>query len=577
MASVIATKSNNSSDSSPRRWFHFTRADSERAEIEQILDLYWGGTERRITGLTLRIMAVNVIAILMLFLGVVYLGQYHKDLIEARLETFQREVELIAITFSESAIDENEQDSFSYEQVDSIIQRLDIDFDKELYLFNQDGKLSVKTANTVPYVPDTGFHSLQVLKDMMSLALVWVPDRQVFPSYSYPHPDSKSAVDYPDVLNALEGNSSLSAWQNAEEEVFLSAAVPIMRGDESFGALLMTWDGRELYHELSQVWLGILGIFVVTFIITIVLSIYLSGTIARPLKKLSKAADALRTGQGSVGDIPDFSDRFDEIGDLSIVLRDMTAALWERMDATEQFAADVAHELKNPLTSLRSAVETLPRVKKKQDKERLMEIVYHDLNRLDRLITDISYASRLDTELSRERFKKVDLRSLLHNLLKTYDDPIARPQEIKGWNYQVRSGAMTIEVNSVTDQDLFVWGIEGRLEQVFQNIVSNALSFSPEDGVVAFFIVPLKRRVLVTIENQGPSIPDEKLESIFERFYSERPDHEEYGQHSGLGLSICRQIVEAHGGRIFAENMSDEAGNSTGVRFSVLLNFVPKD
>jgi len=309
-------------------------------------------------------------------------------------------------------------------------------------------------------------------------------------------------------------------------------------------------------------------------LITVLLSIYLSGAIARPLKRLARAAERIRSGHSAGEDIPDLSYRHDEIGELSVVLKDMTQALWQRMDGIERFAADVAHELKNPLTSLKSAVETAAIVKKKEDREKLMNIIKHDAERLDRLITDISHASRLDTELSRETYTPVSINKILHNILDIYQNPLERQKPITG-------GPLSVvlpkeQINIILDipkevGEIMVIGIEMRLSQVFQNLLNNALSFSGKNTSIKIQAAQRLNAAVITVEDEGPGIPESKLDTIFERFYSERPDYEDYGRHSGLGLSICKQIIDAHDGRIFAENRKDLSGTILGAKFTVIL------
>jgi two-component system sensor histidine kinase ChvG len=258
-------------------------------------------------------------------------------------------------------------------------------------------------------------------------------------------------------------------------------------------------------------------------------------------------------------EIPDFTGRGDEIGDLSGSLREMTDALWQRMSAIERFAADVAHEIKNPLSSLRSAVETATRIEDPAKQRRLMAIIFDDVERLDRLITDISDASRLDAELGRLELAPVDIAAMLRALVdvdeatRTGDSP--RP----------------VVAVSVDDCELIVPGIESRLSQVFRNVIDNAVSFSPPGGEIRLTARHDGRAVLVTVDDEGSGIPEEKLTAIFDRFYSERPLGEKFGTHSGLGLSISKQIVEAHRGMIWAENRKDAAGATIGARFCIRL------
>jgi two-component system sensor histidine kinase ChvG len=290
----------------------------------------------------------------------------------------------------------------------------------------------------------------------------------------------------------------------------------------------------------------------------VLLSFYLAGTIARPIRKLAVAADHVRRGHGRHHEIPDFSHRGDEIGDLSGALRDMTAALWQRMDAIESFAADVAHEIKNPLTSLRSAVETVARVRDPDQQRRLMSIIEDDIHRMDRLISDISNASRLDAELSRAESEPVDIGRMLRMLADIHQTTAAERL------------APRIKLELPAGGDLTVPGLESRLVQVFQNVMANAVSFSPPDGVVSVRAAVTGDRVEVTVEDDGPGVPETKLDAIFDRFYTERPAGEKFGTHSGLGLSISKQIVDAHGGEIFARNRSD-GGRGRGAVFTVRL------
>jgi two-component system sensor histidine kinase ChvG len=274
------------------------------------------------------------------------------------------------------------------------------------------------------------------------------------------------------------------------------------------------------------------------------------------------AAERLRIGHGRADEIPDFTRRRDEIGELSRALREMTAALWLRMDATERFAADVAHELKNPLSSLASAIETLGRVTDPTQQQRLLAIVREDVMRLDRLISDISNASRLDAELSRAEAQPVELLTLLSTLADIHQTATENKGQSEG-----APPAIALDV----PRGLVVRGIESRLGQVFQNLISNALSFSPPGGTVAVAASRQGGIATVVVEDQGPGIPAAKLDAIFDRFYSERPAGEAFGTHSGLGLSIAKQIVETLGGSIRAENRIDADGKVAGARFVVAL------
>ncbi|MGQ3296306.1 MAG: sensor histidine kinase, partial [Shinella sp.] len=289
-------------------------------------------------------------------------------------------------------------------------------------------------------------------------------------------------------------------------------------------------------------------------------------TIANPLRRLSAAAVRVRRGGKNREEIPDFSDRQDEIGNLSVALRDMTNALYARIEAIESFAADVSHELKNPLTSLRSAVETLPLARNDQSRARLMEVIQHDVRRLDRLITDISDASRLDAELAREDAERVDVEKLARDLTRLLSEQSRAHAKVIAVDFKVEKAPHQGKGFLVNGHDL-------RLGQVITNLVENARSFVPEDGGrVSVTLARTQRWVLITVEDNGPGIRIENIDRIFERFYTDRPSSEAFGQNSGLGLSISRQIIEAHGGTITAENIpGGKPGDLRGARFTVRL------
>jgi two-component system sensor histidine kinase ChvG len=286
------------------------------------------------------------------------------------------------------------------------------------------------------------------------------------------------------------------------------------------------------------------------------MSFYLARAIARPIRRLAIAADRVRRGHGRFIEIPDFSRRRDEIGDLSSVLQRMTKELWERIDSIERFAADVSHEIKNPLTSLKSAVETAARLKDPERQKKLMDIVLEDVERLDRLISDISRASRLDAELQRAEMEAVDMRHMLTTLA-----------EVEGASTDTDAPKIVLDLPK--EGTLKVLGVEDRLVQVLRNIIANAKTFSPPRGTIRIGALSEGKFVTITVDDQGPGLPKGKLEAIFDRFYTERPAGEKFGTHSGLGLSISKQIMEAHDGQIFAENMVGPDGNTLGARFVV--------
>jgi two-component system sensor histidine kinase ChvG len=345
----------------------------------------------------------------------------------------------------------------------------------------------------------------------------------------------------------------------SDGRLLLSAAVPVQRYKQVLGALMLTRDNRAIAASLREVRADMLTIAVAALGITVMLSLYLAGTITHPIVRLARAADEIRLARESRPEIPDLGKRGDEIGDLNDALRSMTDALWLRINTIESFAADVAHELKNPLTSLRSAIEVAARPNlEPEQRAKLMAVVVQDIERLNRLISDISDASRLDAELMRGEFKTVDLKALLSDMVQHYATIAAQKAGVE------------VELRLSANPPYEGLGHDGRYGQVFRNIIDNALSFSPSGSriLVELSREPRNGPFVVTIDDEGTGIPEDNLESIFQRFYSERPT-EHFGQHSGLGLSICRQIMETYGGSISASNRRAPDGRVLGARFTV--------
>jgi two-component system, OmpR family, sensor histidine kinase ChvG len=336
------------------------------------------------------------------------------------------------------------------------------------------------------------------------------------------------------------------------------------------GALLLSTQGGDIDAVIASERVAIFQVFAVAALVMTLLSVLLANAIGEPLRKLSEAAVRVRRRVKSRQEIPDFTDRHDEIGQLSGALRDMTSALYARIDAIGSFAADVAHELKNPLTSLRSAVETLPLAKSEPARARLLAVIEHDVRRLDRLITDISDASRLDAELARGETSPVDMLRLVETVVGMQNEVIRGDQ--------ARISLLT-RPGPPSHPGWLVQGHDGRIGQVLVNILDNARSFSPPGHEVRVELSRDAGHITVIIDDDGPGIPEHALERIFERFYTDRPDHG-FGQNSGLGLSISRQIIEAHGGVISASNRSRSVGSDgevklDGARFTIRLPALP--
>jgi two-component system sensor histidine kinase ChvG len=370
---------------------------------------------------------------------------------------------------------------------------------------------------------------------------------------------------YQEVQQALDGRKASMVRINDRGEVIVSVSVPVQRFRAVHGALMLSTQGDDIDQLVTAERLAILKVFGIASGVMILLSLLLASTIAGPMRRLADSAERVRRRFQTRVVIPDFTRRRDENGQVSGALRDMTNALYSRIEAIEMFAADVAHELKNPLTSLRSAVETLPLARNETSRARLLEVIEHDVKRLDRLISDISDASRLDAELQRQDAIPVDLRRLLTTLTSVANETKLGHDVAVQTRFEGRSSNDSFAVN----------GHDSRLGQVISNLLSNAQSFSEPGNKVRLTCRRVRSEIEIVVDDDGPGIREDALERIFERFYTDRP-HQGFGQNSGLGLSISKQIVDAHGGRIWAENRpgpvdADGAPTVAGARFVVRL------
>lgn len=557
--------------------------DHKNSETRHVIEKRWSASSEKMSSLTVRILSVNIIAIMILGIGILYLGQYTESLIEGEMDAMQAEAQFMSGALSEGAVRPVFQISpiplSRTQQVEAIkpslarrmVARLGNSGTSRILLFSVDGMILADTENLSKnsrYIPredttaDRDKASIGELFDQSaSRFLDLIPTQTkltIFPAQKV-----NDVFAFNDSKQAMIGSVSSSAWERKDGSIILTAAAPIQKDKQVLGVVLMVRNGNELEDKITAIRVDVFRVFLGSLGITVMLSIYLSGLIGRPLKKLALAAEAVRTGKGRYTEIPDMSARGDEIGELSVVLRDMTEALWQRMNTIERFAADVSHEIKNPLTSLRSAVETAAKINDDEKRKKLMDVIYHDVQRLDRLISDISSASRLDAELTRDEMSQIDLSSLLYRLKDAYKKPMQRLENSNEDNDE--KIIVTVEKGAQT----YILGNEDRLSQVFGNLISNALSFSPEYKQVEITIKnnPLTKMVEIWVEDSGPGIPENKLQTIFDRFYTERPQHESYGSHSGLGLSISKQIIEAHEGNIYAENRPEKSG----ARFIVKL------
>jgi len=536
--------------------------------------------QRAFSTLTLRILAVNLIALMFLVAGVLFLGQYRSQLVERELATLSVEARVFAAMVSEGAVLEQSQIerdlALSPQLGRQMVRRLTETTQVRSRLFDAEGQLLadshllrsglglVEIEELPPLTADENDGITQVTTGLDRFLQALMPDFSSSSSYQrFSAEDQGLTLIGParqNVTRALIGNVSANAWGDRDQGMIFTAAAPVQQFKKILGAVLLIRDGTMVDQAMAEVRRSILYMSMIALAITVLLSFYLAGTIERPLKRLARAADQVRNSTGRTAHIPDFTGRNDEIGDLSHALREMTESLWQRLDSIEAFAADVAHEIKNPLTSLRSAVETAARLSDPEQQRKLMGIIQDDVRRLDRLISDISDASRLDAELSRAQAELVDVRTMLGMLADIHQHTIKVD----------KPDAPRMVLDIVGRGKLQVQAIEGRLVQVLQNLIGNAISFSPPEGTLWLRAMRAGSRVVITVEDEGPGIPEGKLDAIFDRFYSERPRDEKFGTHSGLGLSISKQIIEAINGRIYAENRY-QGGEIVGARFVIDL------
>lgn len=544
--------------------------------------------------LTRRILAINLIVLLVPVGGFFFLDEYQESLVAAEIDTLRVQGAAFAGALGAGAVANVPGTGQVIEPVEAgqMLRRLVEPTTSRARLFSVSGELIADTrflraprgVVRIEALPPPG-ETMSIerwLKERTDAILNWLPARHDIPPYR--EAGLQTAGDYQEVRNALVAGTTSAVRRHPAGGLVISVAVPVQRYKQVVGALMLSTGSAGVENAMRAVRIDILKVFGFALCVTVLLSVYLAGTIARPLRRLAAAAERVRRGRGHGRDIeiPVFAARRDEIGELSRDLHAMTGALWDRMDAIERFAADVAHEIKNPLTSLRSAVETVARVSEPEQQRRLMSIILDDVQRLDRLISDISDASRVDAELSRELAAAVDVSEVLRALI----DLLAAT---------ARPGAPHITLAIDDGRPLVVEAFESRLGQVFRNIIVNAISFSPPGGTITVSACRQTRGrghdVVVTIDDEGPGIPEENLESIFRRFYSDRPEQPADAanapvpgtraaipmSHSGLGLSISRQIVEVTGGRIRAENRRNATGDVIGARFIVELPAGPRE
>ena len=507
-----------------------------------------------------KIIVFNLMALVMLVVGVLFMNPFRDSLALQRQHAMARQAELIATVYEArlgaGGTGFDFRDPLATMNVDPVV---------EVFVFDPAGALLASKVGqgTDTLIDDPGRPT--ILTDF--LENVWNAVTVLLRQGSPIRTETIDAVAKARgaLTGALNGTTTTRTTRDSEGSLFFSVATPITVGGDIVGVVALSSTSVQIDRLVRYEREQILQIFLFAVVVSIGLSLMLASTISNPLSDLAAAAelgrdrDARRVAPSRVR-IPDLAARPDEIGRLSVAMRGMVSALYDRIDANEQFAADVAHEIKNPLASLRSAVGSLRFVKKEDQREKLLDVIEHDVRRLDRLVSDISNASRLDSELVKEEEEEFNLLKTLSNLCQYLSQQAGE----KGVDFII----------DLPSDPIVIHGLEARLAQVFVNLVTNAISFCEEGDAVRVWARRRENRVLVVVEDTGPGIPEQALTKVFKRFYSERPQAE-FGKHSGLGLAISKQIVEAHGGVIWAENIrptaADPASDPLGARFVVGL------
>ncbi len=521
----------------------------------------------RSSPLARKIITFNLIALIVLVAGLLYLSPSRDSLAFQRANGLVSEAELIADTFEAQLPATAPVNLITGDGVDATetLEGLDLRGGAQIFVFGPDGTLVASarpesSASLPDFLPDL---SRPIISD--SLAWLW---ETVVGSLALGV--TREAFVLEDALvdmlpQSLAGQTVVETLVNDDRQSLFAVATPIQQNGRAVGIIALASAAGEIDALVDQQRELVLQMFILGVVVSVGLGLILASTIANPLAELADAAEFGRKKNArkmspSRIRIPDLTARPDEIGRLSGALRGMVAALYDRIEGNEQFAADVAHEIKNPLASLRSAVGTMRIAKRDDQRERLLKVIEHDVDRLDRLVSDISNASRLDSELVRDEEEPFDLLNLLGSLC----EHLGREASTKGIEFIV----------DLPEEPITVMGLEGRLAQVFVNLISNAISFCEDGDAIRVWARKRDNRVLAVVEDTGPGIPEDALVKVFKRFYSERPAGQ-FGNNSGLGLAISKQIVEAHGGVIWAENIrpteADVTSDPLGARFVVGL------
>lgn len=545
------------------------------------------------SSLSRRIFVSNIAGLCILLIGILYLSKHNAWLIEAKRDSLIAQGEIIAAGIASNAsIDRADRVVLDPDKLPEIeggkipfrndgFASLDLSIQPEIVtqvlrrlmprtknvrarIYARDGTLIVDSAQILQRGQIA--RNEPVPADRPKARTIWTRIAEKLNGSDLPvyqEIGTASGTTYPEVRMALgSGIATPMVLLTKDGEQIVSIAAPIRRLGAVQGVLLLSTKPGEIDDILDAERKVIFTFAAIALLATILASMLLARTVAGPMRRLSAAAEHVSHNITARHDLPEFKGRNDEIGQMAAAFRSMTAALYRRIEASEKFAADVAHELKNPLTAARSTAESLTYAKSEEQRNQLVAQIQIEIQRLSRLITDVSNASRLDAELARQLTEPVDLTVVTKGIVSTFRDILSE---------QTKSISIDLPAASA-GQNLVVEGHEGRISQVLTNLIDNALSFSPVDGAVKVRLLRNGANVEVAVEDQGPGIDEDRLETVFDRFYTYRPTAEgSRGSNSGLGLSISREIVRAHRGRIWAENRyaDGNSGRRIGARFVV--------
>jgi two-component system sensor histidine kinase ChvG len=529
-------------------------------------------------------------------LGILYLGWVNTWLIDAKVDALKTQGTIIADAIAANATvvreaivldptnlpdasetrneprDDGLADlelSIHPEEVAPIVRKLIQPTDTRARIYTRDGSLIIDTARSLASLT-AGLHDLQDHKSKPNKPQnFWTRlTRYLFkePLPVYQEIDDANGLAYPEVRDVITGKERSMLLLNKKGEQIVSVAVPIRRFKKVQGVLLLSTRPGQIDKILREERRVILILAAIALLASVVTSLLLARTVAQPIRRLSAAAEQVSRNIAARAQLPELAGRADEVGQMAGAFQAMTGALYRRIEASEKFAADVAHELKNPLTAARSTAESLGYAKTPEERDHLVLQIQSELKRLNRLITDVSNASRLDAELARKEMRAIVLPTMLRNVVTIFGDILGDDSRKVAF----------LDPNEPYEGAYTVDGDEGRLGQVLTNLIDNAISFSPEGGTVSVSVQPGNRTVEIVVDDEGPGIPADRLEIIFDRFYSDRPATDAIrGKFSGLGLSISREIVHAHGGEIIAHNRyagrAGQDGDPVGARFIVRL------